>query len=118
VAATKTLLLAFLGAPTAWALHLAVSYFLVSLGCGAQWQGARDAVIVATILCAVTAGAAGVFGWRRWKAARGSAGGAAFETDRVPQFLAISGAVLAALFTGAIILAGMSPLFLPLCSPS
>ncbi|MDF3052256.1 MAG: hypothetical protein K0S19_361, partial [Geminicoccaceae bacterium] len=34
------------------------------------------------------------------------------------EFLALSGALLAVLFTGAILLAGVSPVFLPLCSPS
>jgi hypothetical protein len=33
----------------------------------------------------------------------------------VREFLLLSGAILAVLFAGAIVLAGMAPLFLPLC---
>ena len=118
VPANRNLVLAFLGAPTLWALHLALSYFLVSLGCGTGWHGARQAVVVATILCAVAAMATGIFAWKQRKPARGGGGETELDPAPVPEFLAISGSVLAVLFTGAIIMAGMSPFFLPLCSAS
>ena len=118
MADTRSLLLAFLGAPTLWALHLAISYFLVSLGCGTGWNGAKPAVVAATILCAGAAMATGVFAWKQRKAGHGGDESAELDPGSVPEFLAISGALLAVLFTGAIIMAGISPFFLPLCSPS
>jgi hypothetical protein len=118
VPTSRSLVLAFLGAPTLWALHLALSYFLVSLGCGTGWDGAKPAVIVATILCAVAAMAIGLFAWKQWKPAPRGNAEAELDPGPVSEFLAISGAVLAVLFTGAIIMAGISPFFLPLCSPS
>jgi hypothetical protein len=118
VPTNRSLALVFLGAPTLWALHLALSYFLVSLGCGTGWAGAKPAVVVATILCAVAAMAIGMFAWKQRKRTPRSDAETELDPGSVPEFLAISGAVLAVLFTGAIIMAGMSPLFLPLCSPS
>ena len=115
---TRSLALAFLGAPTLWALHLALSYFLVSLGCETGWAGAKPAVIAATILCAAAAMSIGLFAWKQRKAAHAGSAETELDPGPVPEFLAISGAVLAVLFTGAIIMAGMSPFFLPLCSPS
>ncbi|HET6778443.1 MAG TPA: hypothetical protein VFH26_06105 [Gemmatimonadales bacterium] len=118
MAATRSLLLALLGAPILWVLHLGVSYFLVSLGCGIGWNGAKPAVVAATIVCAVAAMGTGLFAWKQRKSARGGRGGPELDPGPVPEFLAISGALLAVLFTGAIIMAGVSPFFLPLCSPS
>src|SRR5688572_30241408 len=109
------LLVAFLGAPIVWALHLAVSYLLVALDCGSQWDGARAAVLVATAVCAVAAAGAGAFGWRQWKRAPGQRGGSMLDPVDVREFLLLSGATLAALFAGAIVFAGIAPLFLPLC---
>jgi hypothetical protein len=115
---TGALLIAFLGAPLIWALHLAASYFLVALDCGTNWNGAETVVVLVTILAGLAAAGTGVFAWRHWKRARGSRGGPVFDTDHVREFLAFSGALLAALFTVAIILSGISPFFLPMCSPS
>jgi hypothetical protein len=117
VPANRKLVFAFLGAPTLWALHLALSYFLVSLGCGTGWTGAKPALVVATIGCALAAMAIGFFAWKQRKAARDDAE-TELDPGPVPDFLAVSSTVLAVLFTGAIIMAGMSPFFLPLCSPS
>jgi hypothetical protein len=109
---------AFLGAPTMWVLHLGLSYFLVVVGCGTGWTGTRTLVIVLTVVCAIAAVGSGVFAWKRVNSVLGRSGTPLLETDQMPEFLALSGAMLAVLFTGAIILAGVSPLFLPLCSPS
>ena len=118
VPTNRSLALVFLGAPTLWALHLALSYFLVSLGCGTGWAGAKPAVVAATILCALATMAIGLFAWKQRNTARGSDVETQLDPGPVPEFLAVSGAVLAVLFTGAIIMAGISPFFLPLCSPS
>jgi hypothetical protein len=118
VPTNRSLVLVFLGAPTLWALHLGLSYFLVSLGCGTGWAGAKPAVVVATILCAAGAVAIGLFAWKQRKVGRPGDVEARLDPGPVPEFLAISGAVLAVLFTAAIVMAGISPLFLPLCPPS
>jgi hypothetical protein len=110
--------LEFLGAPIVWVLHLALSYFLVVVGCGTGWAGARTAVAVVTGLCAIAAVGAGVFAWKRAKSVPAKPDTPLFETHQTQEFLALSGALLAVLFTGAILLAGVSPFFLPLCSPS
>ena len=115
---TGALVVAFLGAPTVWALHLAVSYFLVSIGCGTDWAGAKAAVLLATVIAAAAAMGFGAFAWQRWRWARGGRGGGLLDPERVREFLALSGVVLAALFVAAIIMSGISPLFLPLCTPA
>jgi hypothetical protein len=113
---TGALLVVLLGAPLVWVVHLAVSYFLVALDCNTSWNGAEAGVLLATILCALAASGVAVFGWRGWKRARGGRGGGSLESANVREFLALVGAALAALFAGAIVLTGISPLFLPTCS--
>jgi hypothetical protein len=111
------LLVGFLGAPVAWALHLAVSYLLVTLDCNSAWDGARTAIVLATVGFAAAALGAGALGWRGWKRVRGQMlPGELLDPMRIRGFLTLSGVLMAVLFTGAIILAGMSPLILPMCS--
>lgn len=113
------LLVSFLGGPVAWAFHLAVSYFLVTLDCSTGWNGGRTGVIIATVACAAAALAAGAFGWRGWKRVRGRiATGELLDPMRMPGFLTLSGVLMGVLFAGIIILAGMSPLLLPMCGTS
>jgi len=107
----------FLGAPVIWAIHLAVSYFLVTLDCNTDWDGARAGVVVATVACAAAALGVGALGWRGWKRVRGQmTPGELLDPMRIRGFLTLSGVLMAVLFAGAIVLAGMSPLFLPMCS--
>jgi hypothetical protein len=103
--ARAAIVLGFLGAPLAWAVHLGVSYFLVALGCTTNWGGARPAILVATLAFAALAVWAGWIGWR----------GRERDPAGVRDFLGMGGAVLAGLFTLAIVFAGLSPLVLPLC---
>jgi hypothetical protein len=111
---TVPLLAAGFGAPLIWGVHLAVSYFLVALDCATGWEGARSGIVIATIVCAVGALAAGVFAWRLGKRSRTHS--TKLDPPQTREFLALSGATLAPLFAGAIVLAGISPLFLPLCA--
>jgi hypothetical protein len=110
------LLVALLGAPVVWMVHLAVSYFLVVLDCNTAWDGGQGAVLAATLAGAGAAAGTGVFAWREWKRARRSRAGDLLEAADTREFLALAGAGLAALFTGAVVLTGLSPLFLPTCS--
>jgi membrane protein implicated in regulation of membrane protease activity len=95
----------FLGAPLAWATHLAVCYLLVAFGCTTGWSGSRPALVIATILFAVVSVLAGWTGWR----------GRRRDATGIHEFLGLGGAALAGLFTVAIVFAGLSPLLLPLC---
>ena len=114
---TMALFAGFLGAPIIWAVHLAVSYFLVTLDCSTDWDGARAGVVLATAVCAAAALGAGLLGWRGWKRVRGQVTpGELLDPMRIRGFLTLSGVLMAVLFTGAIVLAGMSPLLLPMCS--
>jgi hypothetical protein len=109
-------LIALLGAPIVWVVHLAGSYFLVALDCSTSWEGAQPAVLLATVLCTLAAGGAGIFAWRGWKRVPEGPGSDLLDSANVREFLAIAGAALGALFAGAIVLTGISPLFLPTCS--
>lgn len=114
--ATLRLLITFLAAPTIWVIHLMLSYFLVALHCESDWSGGRIGVVLATLICAAAALGAGAFAWREWKRVREPAGpGQLLDPRRVHGFLTLSGAFLSILFAAAIVLAGMSPLFLPMC---
>lgn len=114
---TVALLVAFLGGPLVWVIHLGVSYFLVALQCGTGWEGARSGIVMATIVCAVAALGVGTFAMRLWKRTRAQiTSGNELDPPQTREFLVLGGAILAALFAGAIVLAGLSPLFLPLCS--
>lgn len=109
-------MIAFLGAPLAWGVHLAASYFLVALGCGTGWRGAEAGVFTATVLCAAAAGWAGWLGWRGSSHVRPVPREVALDPPAVTGFLSVGGAMLAALFCGAIVITGIAPLFLPMCS--
>jgi hypothetical protein len=116
-AGTGPLLIALLGAPLAWALHLGLSYFLVALDCATSWNGGRSGVLLATIGCALAAAGAGLYAWRTWKRMRFSrTQREAMNPAPTHEFFLLGGVVLALLFTAAIMMAGLSPLVLPMCA--
>lgn len=116
------LLLALLGAPLAWTLHLFVSYSIVAVDCATPWSSGRAVVAVATaggITLSVCSGLVARHVWMRsraidrptddaWDARMGE------RTARV-SFLMVAGLMLSALFTIAITYAGLSLLFLSTC---
>lgn len=109
------MLAALLGAPLVWVVHLAASYLFVALHCGTGWTGARLATALVTILCAVAGGGAGVYAWRQWRRTQSEGGSDPLDPVDPTAFLLLSGVLLAVLFTGAIVITGLSPLFLPMC---
>jgi hypothetical protein len=114
--AASQLLPALFGAPLFWAAHLALSYFLVALDCGTGWDGARSGIVLATTAGVVMTGGVGVYAWHL--ARRMSAHGSPGEVLDPPEsraFIALGGALLSVLFAGAILMAGVSALFLPMC---
>ena len=117
---TPLLLIALLGAPTAWTLHLFVSYVAVAADCGSRWSGSRTVVVTAT----VAAAASGLLAWRLWLRSRAvdrptddtwdSRMGE--RTARI-SFLMVTGLVLSILFGIAIVYEGLPVFFLATCPP-
>jgi hypothetical protein len=108
--------ISFLAPPLLWALHLIVSYFLVALDCTTTWNGGAIAIGIETVLFAAATLGSGLMGWRVWKRIRGEMmPGELLDPVRIRGFLVFSGVLMAPPFALMIILAGMSPLFAPMC---
>jgi uncharacterized membrane protein YhaH (DUF805 family) len=101
-----TPLVAVLGAPVAWMLHLLASYAVVGLACAAHWNRAGSTLVLVTAICLAAALASGGVAYRRWRAA-GRAGG-----ERDIMLVGIFGT---AIFGAAILLESLVPAFVPLC---
>ena len=126
----QRLLLAFLGAPVAWTVHFLGVYFIVAVGCATRWAGTDLAIGALTVLCAAAAVATGLLGLRLWRQAQRHRLSDEEPGDAEPwdarlgergaraNFLAISGVMLAIMFTYAIVIEGLPPLFAPTCSAS
>lgn len=122
------LLLALVGGPVAWTLHLLVGYFLVAVGCATAWAGTDAAIVALTVVCAAAAVATGWLGLRLWRQAQEHRlsdeepgddepwDGRLGERGARANFLAIAGVLLAIMFTYAIVIEGLPPLFMPTCS--
>lgn len=113
-----TVLLATFGGPIAWSLHLGICYFLVALDCATEWNGSPWAIGIATLLLALAAIATGMLAYRRWEGGRKRDESEA-SLDRPMAyggFLWLLGMMLSGLFALVIILAGLSPIFLPTCA--
>jgi hypothetical protein len=108
--------ISFLGPPLLWALHLMVSYFLVALDCTTAWNGGGLAIGIETALFAAATLGSGLVAWRLWKRIRDEMmPGELLDPVRIRGFLVFSGVLMAPPFALMIILAGMSPLFAPMC---
>lgn len=109
-------LVALLGAPTLWTLHLLVCYFLVALACTTAWgEGVDWLIIAATLVLAAGSAWCGLYAWRRWREHRG---GLAADLNGPPSaaaFLYLMGALGSVLFTVAVLWEGLPPLFVPTC---
>lgn len=99
-------LVAVLGAPVAWTLHLLASYAVVGLGCAAGWGRADGSLVLVTAVCLVAALASGKIAYRRWRAV-GQGG-----RERDVMLVGVLGTLV---FTLAIALEAAVPMFLPLC---
>ena len=121
------MIVAVVGSPIAWTLHLMGSYILVTVWCSLGWGGLSLAIGVVTVACAALAiwSGAVALGLRR-------EGQAMLERDREPgtasgwearmgergariSFLAVMSIGSALLFTFLILLQGLPPLFTPPC---
>jgi hypothetical protein len=110
---------AFLGGPLAWTLHLFACYFVVALACTSEWAGATLAIALLTIGLAALAIATGVFALRRWRRVQHAASWthALNEAGGEEGLLFLVGVMLAALFALLIVMNGISPLLVPVCAP-
>lgn len=107
------------GGPVAWSLHLFISYFLVTIGCTTGWGGTVPAILIVTILLAAAAFGSGVVAFRRWRQLDGAPQDwreALSEPRGRGGLLWMVGILSAALFGVVILLAGLPPLFVPICT--
>ena len=108
------LLFALLGAPILWALHLAASYFVLTLDCISAWNGAPWALAALTALFAAGSAAGGWTGWREWR--RLESEEADPEERHWTRFLLVTGMGGSVLFTVVIVAEGVAPAFVDLCA--
>jgi hypothetical protein len=123
----RRLLLALLGSPLAWTVHLLAAYLVVTLWCSSGWAGADLTIGILTLICAAAAIASGVLAFRLWRE-----GQRALLTDEEPGapeswdsrmgergaravFLAVLGLFMGGLFACLIVLQGLPPLYTPTC---
>lgn len=124
------LLLALLGSPVAWTVHLLLGYVLVAVSCSVPGIRADLGIAVLTAVCAGMAVASGVLAVRLWRESQRQ-----LLVDREPGgpepwdarmgergarsvFLAVVALFMAVLFTYLILLQGLPPLFASSCPPT
>jgi hypothetical protein len=100
-------LVAVLGAPVAWTVHLLASYAVVGLACAAGASQADRPLGLVTVICLAAALASGLVAYRRW---RGDAPSGHGRRD-----IMLVGVLGTAVFTAAIVLQSVVPAFVPLC---
>jgi hypothetical protein len=113
------LLVAVLGAPSAWALHLFASYGIVGIECNGGLAGALFplTLILATLVLGGAGVTSGVVAFSMLRPSSGETLHLALgEPAGRVQFLAGTGALLAAIFVLLIVLQGVVPLLVPTCA--
>jgi hypothetical protein len=98
------------GGGAAWAVHLFAGYFLVALGCPREWP-LGGMLTVVTVLAAGVALAIGMLSARGWWRAPARDG----DDDGASALLYGAAAMLAGLFTVAILLGGITALMVSPC---
>ena len=123
----RRLLLALLGGPLAWTLHLLAGYLVVTVWCSSGWSGADQVVGILTLLCAGAAAASGMLAFRLWRQGQRvllrdeEPGGPESWDSRMGErgargaFLAVLALLMGGLFAYLIVLQGLPPLFAPTC---
>jgi hypothetical protein len=124
---TRSLVVAVLGTPVAWAVHFNGMYLMIAMWCSAGWPGARIAIALFTLVCAAASAACGLLALRLWRRAReglrvdpepgdpGPWDARMGERGARAVFLLVVALFLAVVFTLGIVLEGLPPLFTPLC---
>ncbi len=123
----RHLLLALLGAPVAWTLHLGAGYLVVTVWCSRGWSGADATIGILTLICAGAALVSGMLAFRLWRQGQRSLltdeepGGPESWDSRMGErgaraaFLAVLGLFMGGLFAYLIVLQGLPPLYTPTC---
>lgn len=123
----RRLLLALLGSPLAWTVHLLAGYLVVTVWCSRGWSGADLAIGILTLICAAGAVASGALAFRLWRS-----GQRVLLTDEEPgaseswdsrmgergtraAFLAVLALFMGGLFAYLIVLEGLPPLYTSTC---
>ena len=123
--ALRHVLVALLGAPVAWALHLAGSYVLIAWACSSGWtRGVRWALLALTAAALAAALGSALLARRRWMVARAvdrpddDAWDARMgeRTARI-SFLMVVGLVTSLVFAVGIVYAALTMAFVPACQP-
>ena len=103
-----------LAAPVAWALHLLASYAIVGLGCMTGFRGTVALLALTTVVCAAAAVGAGVVAYRERRARASRAPDGAWSASGT--ILIDIGLLASGVFAFVIVVAGLGPLFVPLCA--
>lgn len=109
--ALPRVLFGLLGPPVLWALHLAASYFVVTLDCVSDWSGAGWSLAVLTVLMGGGALWAGWAAWQGWRAL-GPGEDGEWDWDRTLLLAGVAGSLL---FTLVIVAEGVAPAFVSMC---
>lgn len=112
--------------PVIYAIHLAIVYFLIGVGCPWNWfsgeilgmEGLRFALLVATFIAEIPVVIAGVVAYRNFKDIRSERPKS--EEARDPsgriRFMTVLGAIFSGLFFATILLSTFPILTLDLCA--
>jgi hypothetical protein len=110
-------LFAVLGGAIAWSVHFVGSYALLAAGCVARWSGIPGLVLAATGLLGAVALWSTVVAYREW--VRSSSGQRWDSSLSEPRgwyaWLMTVGVLMGITSIFAIVLEGLSSLFLPVC---
>jgi len=98
-----------LGAPVVWLARISVASALVPYACATGRVWTLHASTLVAVALSVAAGVIAWRGWRRWERDDGERPGTR------SHLLALSGVLLAAIFTLAIIMEGLAPLYMGPC---
>ena len=121
------MLLALLGGPVAWTVHLFVAYAIIALWCAKGWPGPDGVLGVLTVLAFAASSASVVLAYRLWRTGRRELLSSEAGADEMPNsslvehserrvFLAVIALFLSALFTFFILWQGLAPVLAPECT--
>lgn len=112
------LLIGTIGGAVAWLLHLCTSYFLLTVGCVYGWSGMTAILLIVTVVFAAVALWAAIFAYRRLHSLGTHEDWALSLSAPLKRetFLMAVGSLSSGVFLLVIVAAGLSPLFVPICS--
>jgi len=123
------MLLALLGGPVAWTVHLFVGYAVLALWCSRGWPGPDGVLGVLTVFAFAASAASVVLAYRLWRIGRQELLSNDPQPAEAPEsslterserlvFLAVIALFLSALFAFLILWQGLAPVVAPECNPA